>query len=252
VGVVDTKKWLEEHFSDPVAICEELKKDFEEDKPENIYQYLVSFGMYKPTKRSKFTYERMKTDNVWEKVHLFFQKYKKKWRGPDIPIYIFPFQMSWRSSDNKSGVSFPNQLFLFVGNVEEDKELEALFVHEYHHVCRIHFQKKGMEEYTLLDSMIMEGLAELAVKENCGEKYHAKWCHLYDKDKVDKHWKDYLKDHLDVKKSEKLHDELLYGYGRYPSMMGYCSGFYLVEQFHSKNNMGESKYFTMESDKFIY
>lgn len=57
--------------------------------------------------------------------------------------YIY-FSLSgfWRGDENKSGVSFPNQLFLFIGEVENDKELEALFIHEYHHVCRIHHQKK--------------------------------------------------------------------------------------------------------------
>ena len=251
VGVINTKKWLEDHFSDPITICDKLKGNFDEDESENIYQYLVSFGMYKPTRRSKLVFEQLKSDDTWEKINQYFKKYKKKWNGPDIPIYIFPFQVSWRGTDNKSGVSFPDQLFLFIGEVEDDKELEALFIHEYHHVCRILYQKKKMVAYSLLDSMIMEGLAELAVKENCGEKYHANWCHLYEEEELVNYWEITLKDLLDVKKTEPLHDQLLYGLGRYPNMIGYCTGFYLVEQFHRKKNMSESKYFTIESEQFL-
>ena len=251
MGVVDTKKWLDEHFSDPISICDNFKKGFDGDESENIYRYLASFGMYKPTRRSKWIYEQLKANNTWDKMERIFEKYRKKWKGPTIPIYIFPFQMSWQSTDNKSGVSFPNQLFLFIGDVEDDKELEALFIHEYHHVCRIHFQNKKMEDYTLLDSMIMEGLAELAVKENCGEKYHANWCHLYESERLEKFCEEQLKDHLHVKKTEQLHDQLLYGHGQYPKMIGYCSGFYLVEKYHTKRKISENKYFTLESEKFI-
>ncbi|EOR21943.1 hypothetical protein A499_20608 [Niallia nealsonii AAU1] len=49
----------------------------------------------------------------------------------------------------------------------------------------------------------MEGLAELAVKENCGEAYNANWCHLYEEDKIKKFWGKELKEHLDVKKQKR-------------------------------------------------
>ncbi|WP_312095505.1 DUF2268 domain-containing putative Zn-dependent protease [Niallia sp.] len=251
MGVIDTNKWLEDHFYDPSSICEHFKTSFDEEEAQNIYQYLMRFGMYKPSRRSKQTFEKMKELETWSKIDQFFKKYKKKWNGPDVPVYLFPFQTSWRAEDNKSGVSFPNQLFLFIGEVTDDKELEALFIHEYHHVCRIHYQKKAIEDYTLLDSMIMEGLAELAVKENCGEAYNASWCSIYDKDTIKRFWDKELKDYLDVKKTEEKHDQLLYGYGRYPRMIGYNSGFYLVNNYHSKKKIAEKMHFTMKSEVFL-
>lgn len=251
MGVVDTEKWLDEHFSDPVTICHNFKKDFDDDKPQNIYQYLSSFGMYKPTRRTKLIYEQLKAGKIWGKIDRLFNKYKKRWNGPDIPVYIFPFQASWGEKENKSGVSFPNQLFLFIGDVKDDKELEALFIHEYHHVCRIHAQKKSIEEYTLLDSIIMEGLAELAVRENCGETYNATWCHLYEPEEMKKYWEEKVKEHMNIKKTEKKHDELLYGFARNPSMIGYCIGYYLVTTFHAKRKLSEQQYFTVKSNYFV-
>jgi len=251
VGVIETNKWLEDDFYEPTSICEHFKATFNGDKTQNIYRYLMDFGMYKPSRRSKQTFEKMKELDTWNKIDRFFKKYKKKWNGPDVPIYIFPFQASWRGDENKSGVSFPNQLFLFIGEVENDKELEALFIHEYHHVCRIHHQKKDIENYTLLDSIIMEGLAELAVKKNCGEAYNANWCHLYEEDKIKKFWGKELKEHLDVKKTEEIHDQLLYGYGRYPRMIGYNTGFYLVNTYHSQKKIAEKMHFTIKSEAFL-
>lgn len=49
----------------------------------------------------------------------------------------------------------------------------------------------------------MEGLAELAVKENCGEAYNATWCHLYDEEEIKQFWETELKEYLHVKKQKR-------------------------------------------------
>ncbi|MFP3721652.1 DUF2268 domain-containing putative Zn-dependent protease [Niallia circulans] len=251
MGVIKTNKWLEDNFYEPTTICAHFQSAFDGDKPQNIYRYLMRFGMYKPSRHSRQAFEKMKEQDTWNKLERIFSKYKKKWKGPDIPIYVFPFQSSWRGEENKSGVSFPDQLFLFIGDVENEKELEALFIHEYHHVCRIHYQKKAIEDYTLLDSIIMEGLAELAVKENCGEAYNATWCHLYDEEEIKQFWETELKEYLHVKKTEEKHDDLLYGYRRYPRLIGYNTGFYLVNSLHSKQKILEKDHFTIKSEAFL-
>ncbi|WP_445505930.1 DUF2268 domain-containing protein [Niallia sp. 03190] len=207
--------------------------------------------MYKPSRNTKETFDLLVEKDVWNIVRKYDEKYKKKWKGPDIPIYIFPFQPSRKRTENKSGVSFSDKLFLFVGNIEDAKELEALFIHEYHHVCRIHHQKKNMEEYTLLDSIVMEGLAEYAVKLHCGEKYNASWCHLYKEEEIRKFWKEDIVENLDIKKSEHLHDVLLYGLGRYPYMLGYSCGYYIIKSFVKQNNFSEKSYFLLESENFV-
>ena len=59
-----------------------------------------------------------------------------------------------------------------------------MLIHEYHHVCRLHHLKKDQKEYTLLDTMIMEGLAERTVGKYLGTKYLANWTKLYQEDKT--------------------------------------------------------------------
>ena len=61
-------------------------------------------------------------------------------------------------------------IFLFVCGRNSLEELKALLAHEYHHICRLHQIETKETEYTLLDTMIMEGLAEQAVTERYTEK----------------------------------------------------------------------------------
>ena len=61
-------------------------------------------------------------------------------------------------------------IFLFVCGRNSVEELKVLLAHEYHHICRLHQIETKETEYTLLDTMIMEGLAEQAVTERYTEK----------------------------------------------------------------------------------
>lgn len=242
---------MEEEFYQPVKMMEKLNISHYESNTKSFYQYLVSFGMYKPSKRSKEQYEELIKNKVWEKVSKLAVKYKKRWHGPDIPIYIFPLHSTFSGGENKSGVSFPDMLFLFVGDVKDDRELEALFIHEYHHVCRIYHQKKEVEEYTLLDSMVMEGLAEHAVTEICGADYNAAWCNLYKEEEIERFLEKIISGHLNLKKDEYLHDLLLFGVGKFPDMLGYCCGYYLVGKYKNQYRFTESQYFLLKSEVFM-
>lgn len=224
---------------------------FEEDRPKRVYQYLVNFGMYRPNRQTKEIYKNLVEQKVWGKVQNIFVKYKKLWNGPDIPIYIFPFEPNRKRKEKKSGVSFPDKLFLFIGDIEDEKEIEALFIHEYHHVCRIHNQKKKIEEYTLLDSIIMEGLAEYTVKRYCGEQYNAHWCQMYKEKEIIKYWEEDFKENLNILKTEKRHDILLFGLGKHPDMAGYCLGYYLVTNYLNQRALTDIALFKSESRVFI-
>ncbi len=234
-----------------MSICEELKGTFEGEPPRKVYQHLANFGMYKPSRKTKEIYTSLVKEDVWAKCDKFLKKYQKLWNGPDIPIYIFPFNQSNRGNDNKSGLSFSDMMFLFIGDIEDEKELEALFIHEYHHVCRIHYQKKDVDNYSLLDSIIIEGLAEHSVQIHCGEKYNADWCRKYKEEELEEYWSKYLKDNLDVNKNDYVHDALLFGLGKYPDMLGYCYGFHLITKFKKQKSFSEKAYFILESEKFL-
>ncbi|MFD2443183.1 DUF2268 domain-containing protein [Bacillus sp. CGMCC 1.16607] len=255
MGIEKTNTWLKDSFNDPIAICKKISPSSSKKELNKLYQYLCQFGMYRPTKDCQTTYEELIKNKTWEKVQSYFQKYKKEWNGPDIPIYIFPIGnrngLFFKSNNSKSGVSFQDKLFLFLSNVKDDKEIEALFVHEYHHVCRMNGLKKSISEYTLLDSLIMEGLAEDAVHEHLGKQYTASWSKELSDEHFQQYWKKYLKEHLAVKKSDSLHDHLLFGKGLVPNMLGYTCGYHLVRTYKKKKHFSTISSFLLSPEIFF-
>jgi uncharacterized protein YjaZ len=255
MSVIRTDKWLEEDIDQPVRICEKLETNFKGQDAVDIYRILIKFGMYKPTKGIRGVYEVLKEKETWDRVEKIYQNYKRKWGGPNIPIYIFPIHQSYglfsRNEKLKGGVSFPDKLFLFLSDKVEPQDIEALFVHEYHHVCRLNKQNKRFEDYTLLDSIIIEGLAEYAVLVNCGRQYLANWCTMYSESDIKYLMEKYLNDNLQKKKMEKGHDELLYGEGGIPNMLGYSAGYKIVERYYEKNSYSTKLSFAIPSIKYI-
>ncbi|RSD29490.1 hypothetical protein EJA10_01755 [Mesobacillus subterraneus] len=210
--------------------------------------------MYKPDRRTKKIYEQLKVKGFWKLIERIFTKYKKKWNGPDIPIFIFPMDESnarlMREGKGKSGVSFMDKMFLFLTPVEDEKEIEALFVHEYHHVCRMQAQKRNPEEYTLLDSIILEGLAEHAVADHCGKKYTGEWSRRYSTKSLAEYWKKDISEKLSINRNDVLHDQILFGLGSRPRLLGYALGYEIVKQYKQRENFTEKTSFIIPSTEF--
>jgi len=256
VGGVKTDHWLETDFQRPLEICERMRDSFGGDSPKKIYQYLLDFGMYRPNRHTLQSFNELKEKKTWDCLDKIFLKYKKKWQGPDVPVYLFPKNtggiFSTRTQDSrKSGVSFEDKVFLFISPLEDEKELEALFVHEYHHVCRLNKLKKKVKDYTLLDSVILEGLAENAVLEMLGENYLAKWCTQYSTKELSKIWNQDFKENLHCKKTDRMHDDLLFGLKKYPPLIGYAIGYRIVSLYKEKNILSTIDSFTLTSEKLM-
>ncbi|NMD70797.1 DUF2268 domain-containing protein [Bacillus sp. DNRA2] len=272
MGVIETNTWLDEDFDDPLEICTkvlEWKNRSEKysklvktrrteaiREPRGFYRYLQNFGMYRPTRLSKESFEELKQKRVWSMVEQLYEHYRHKWIGQDIPIFIFPFGekqgLFGRSSyKNKSGLSFHDKLFLFLTPKLTKQDIEALFVHEYHHVCRMNTIDKRIEDYNLLDSIILEGVAEVAVEAECGSNYLAPWCTRYTEKQLTELWKKYVADHLSVKKMESLHDQILFGERGFPTMLGYAAGYLLAKKYYHDRPFSIGDTFTVKSHKFL-
>ncbi|WP_066317311.1 DUF2268 domain-containing protein [Bacillus sp. FJAT-29814] len=256
MGVIRTDQWMEKNFELPVNICKKLRPYFKSRKEVDIYHELSKFGMYRPSWQSKKYLDKMLEGDVWKKVEQLFYKYKEKWSGPDIPVFLFPMErkagLFTRKEDRrKAGVSYPDKMFLFLSHYDDPKEVEALLVHEYHHVCRLRALNKKMEDYTLLDSIIIEGLAEYAVLKHCGANYLANWCNMYSEREHEIFWERFLKPHLAKKKNERIHDELLYGGGRYPELLGYSAGYNIIEKFYEKHRYSTGLSFAIPASEFV-
>lgn len=255
MGVEKTDIWLKDSFEHPTEMCKRMSKFQKKIELERFYQYLVQFGMYRPNSESKRVYEELKKVGIWEKVQTIYEKYKKDWNGPEVPIYIFPIDMGsrflFKSNHSKSGVSFQDKIFLFLSNLEDSQELEALFIHEYHHVCRMKGLNKPLNDYTLLDSIIMEGLAEDAVHEHLGKKYVANWSRELTNEQFHHFWNKYIKKHLSIKKNDSLHDHLLFGKGFVPKMLGYTCGYHVIRKYRKQEHFSKKASFVSEPEIFI-
>ncbi|WP_233269903.1 DUF2268 domain-containing protein [Heyndrickxia camelliae] len=234
-GVIRTDKWLDESFYNPEEMLSKSKGSSNEKRNRGFYQYLKGFGMYQPSNFNKNIFEALKKGSYWQKVDRLYDKYKKLWNGPEVNIYIFPInganRQLIRQTNGKSGVTFEKNLYLFLSPLQDSKELEALFVHEYHHATRMHHLNKRPLDYTLLDSLILEGLAETAVEEYCGEEYLAEWTRGYSERHLQRFWKSDFKERLTINRRNWMHDDLLFGRKFVPRMMGYAIGYKIISEY---------------------
>jgi uncharacterized protein YjaZ len=234
MGIINTKKWLIDYGDQPVKLCENLKVYFKDYSSKEIYDYLTLFGMYKPSIFHRAQdYEPFINTDYWSIIRKQYTNLKKKWEGPDVSIFIFPVNQRqkeiMREYNGKSGLAFSDKLFLFLAPEVDKNEIRALLTHEYHHVCRLNHMNKKEKDITLLDSIILEGLAEHSVRSHCGMEYNANWTKYYSNEQLKKWWKEIVYPNRDVQKHEHSYQEILYGLKGKPKMLGYCVGYYLVD-----------------------
>lgn len=246
VGIIRTNEWLEQEFDRPLSIMNKLQSSFTEANPEQLYRHLQKHGMYKPNEKSKKAYNLLMKQEVWEKTEQLFATYQQLWNGPDVPIYIFPMSTVQRALETKSGLAYKHSLFLFFNSRISDKEIEAVLIHEYHHVCRLHRLKN--KRNTLLDTMVMEGLAERTVEKYLGSKFLANWTKIYRDSDFKRLWTRYLEGNLSTKRSDPLHDRIMFGKFGYPPMLGYWGGYQLVK---NAGQFSIKKSFSLTSEEII-
>lgn len=241
MSVIRTDKWLIELYNNPIKICEKMKKYFDDALASEIYQYLIQHGMYRPYHNGIEQVKKLLKNEVWEIVQDENQRLQKLWDGPAIPVFIFPSDKNnikiKRDFNGKSGLAFKDKLFLFISGDNVEKEIRALFTHEYNHVCRLSKMSKKENEYNLLDTIIIEGLAENAVCERYGKEFLAKWTSYYSNKELEKIWNNLILPNKHILKSDRKHEDILYGLRFYPVMAGYCVGYNLVKKFADDNKL---------------
>lgn len=251
--VIRTDRWLLRTNNDPLQICEKLKPSFRGFSTEDIYDLLTSYGMFrKPIKDCLSHVTSWQEQKLWNMIHKELTKLRQKWNGPDIPIYILPsdpFNKQLLIHHNgKSGLAFQNQIFLFISPKTTKQEIIALFTHEYNHVCRLTQYRKEESEYTLLDTIILEGLAENGVREQLGKAYLASWTHMYHSHQLKRFWERMIFPSISIPIHHQKHDMLLYGSYLYPKMLGYAVGYDLVYQYLTINNLTIKEIITLPSE----
>src|SRR5699024_2797253 len=151
--------------------------------------------------------------------------------------------------NGKSGLAYADKLFLFVSDENSENEIKALFTHEYNHVCRLMKLDKKEKDYVLLDTIILEGLAENAVFERLGDKYTANWTKYYSKAELRKMWHHIIMPYRHTPKDVQRHQSILFGLHFYPKMVGYCVGYYLVKKYLMENKLTSKELLGLPSSK---
>ncbi|MBB6453755.1 uncharacterized protein YjaZ [Salirhabdus euzebyi] len=249
MGIIATNHWLRSYVNqnekEPMrhhhpldiqkkSLCDPLTPYFTDAEPEEIQQHLLNFGLFVPDREDENIINNICEGDYWKIAKKEFSHLQKEWDGPDVPVFIFPSnyrnRQLHRDFNGLAGLGFKDKLFLFITENTSLKELTAILHHEYNHVCRLHHQGVNHKN-TLLDAMILEGLAEKSVEERFGKESMAKWTSIYDDDFAKKYWGRLLKQHLAVKKNDPLHDQIMYGGGPFPKWIGYNVGFRIVSSY---------------------
>ncbi|WP_341321898.1 DUF2268 domain-containing putative Zn-dependent protease [Solibacillus sp. FSL H8-0523] len=166
--------------------------------------------------------------DVWTIAKRQLDDLVNQWAGPPTKVAILPIQHGYV----KNGVAYPHGICLFVSPHTSVKELLALITHEYHHICR---QSYYADSPTLLDAVIMEGLAEHAVESLFGEHAVSSWTKRYSLEEVIDYWHRYFLEYVTVRGLHN-HQHFLFGDGKQlPAHIGYCMGYRIVEAFLTKN-----------------
>lgn len=225
-------------------ICEPLVNIFLHASPKQIQYELIQNGLFK-------SYEvdglgKLEKKGIWHTAQEEYERLKKIWEGPEVPIYIFPITKE-KPGIYKNGVAYHHAVFLFVSEKLEKEELCALLAHEYNHVCRLRYLKKSFDEVTLKDSLLLEGLAECAVEELYGEQWIAPWLQLYTNEELVRIWKDEFLPFLNV---QGVHNHYPFLYGEFlPKWIGYCIGYEIVRTY--KKNCSTQELLRKPTDEIL-
>lgn len=248
MGVVRTDKWLfhyKKKWNQAKSIEEkiECQRDliieplcgvFQTEDVLGLHQYLLQMGLFLPDQSVDLEYEKWQETLPWTIIQEQFHKLQRKWNGPDVKIYILPLNQQnlflKKELGGKTGLSLNKGILLFVDSETTKKDLLALITHEYHHICRLQAIQQSEDSIPFLESMIMEGLAEWAVKEELGEEACAAWTTRYDHLSTYHWFERWIRPNLFVK-GRKNYLHYLYGNQEtgIPLWLGYYVGFQLIK-----------------------
>ncbi|WP_059103985.1 DUF2268 domain-containing protein [Shouchella shacheensis] len=244
MGVIKTYRWIERYvkgleegtqgFEQQKKIfIKPLKHLFATENETELQHRLIGLGLFKPSASVK-ELTSLLDSTCWTMAQAHFNVLKEKWEGPDIPIYLLPAVSNHRWLDEelggKMGVSFGSGIVLFVQPTVSEKDLQALLTHEYHHVCRLDFTGETERSIPLLESMVMEGLAELAVLEEVGSESIASWTSRYDHMWREEWYTNWLYPRLHIQ-GRTYYSHYLFGNEQagIPRWLGYYFGFQLCK-----------------------
>ncbi|WP_163538499.1 DUF2268 domain-containing putative Zn-dependent protease [Gracilibacillus sp. YIM 98692] len=267
MGLKPTNQWLKaytqlEATSNAEAfrkqqnkICEPLMGFFQNAEADIIQDYLIQNGLFVPVKNDPPYIQAWLKKRFLTITEKLYQKFRQKWNGPDIPIFVLPsnersLELSKWYGGN-AGLCYPDKLFLFINSNATAKQVAAVFVHEYSHACRLKHFPKEEQEYQLLDAIILEGIAEYAVRKLLGNAYGNQRLEIIPPETFCSYWEDLISPHLSITRNDAIHDHIMYGGRGIPKNLGYLIGYNLIKQFIKRNTYPISKLLYLPNATFL-
>lgn len=130
--------------------------------------------------------------------------------------------------------------------------LKSVITHEYHHYWRIHALAITEKNQTLLDRLILEGLAEHFVKIRLGDSYLGPYKDALTEKQAKGLWESTFK--LNLNKTGEKTDSYMFGSKEenIPFWAGYAIGYYLVKWYLEKNQGSTIEHMTaLPSEDFL-
>lgn len=242
MNIYDSSLWVIRHYYYQMSIADSFERLFKQDRgktQDDWLAFLIDQGMLPISTMTKTGWIKWRRRLNMTEHTSFIKKLKDDFSGPDIDLYIFPLNRSHKKImndlDGKNGCSFQTYVLLFWKDDLTLIKQKALLLHEYHHIARLHHQGVNERTISLLESMIMEGLAEWEVQKRLGDDYLAPWTTLYGEEEILQWWNRLYKGNLQMT-GRTFHYPFLYGEMKgIPPLMGYQIGYFLVSQFMKKN-----------------
>lgn len=229
------------------------------DDPDRItvHWQLLGHGLFQPNDTNDQAIHGFIQQDFWTKTQNYVDELKEQWQGPDVPIFLFPSDLTneqlIEQFNGVSGLSFTDKIFLFINENTSDQQLKALVMHEYSHACRLNKMNKHPSEATLIDTMIMEGIAEVIVREEVGTDYVTKPIRdaNLDYNTIQGLWKKWVRPNLTLLRSNPLHHLIMYGGEGIPQATGYIVGYYLVKNLYESNKETFVHLLEMPTERFF-
>jgi len=196
---------------------------------------LLEQGLFPPNEKIEKEVQKLFERRVWHLCASQLKKLQKEWDGPDVRVFLFPANEKQEYSRN--GMLYEDRIILFIRSSCKDDEIRALLTHEYHHACRLFHQNFNESTIPLIESIVMEGLAEYAVNEHVGQHVLAPWTKSYSRERLQLLWERTFKKHAELQGRSKHYPYLLGSSVRgVPRLAGYAVGYFLVTEYIKQMN----------------
>lgn len=230
VDVVDTMHLFHERLEREQPILNLLQAHFQQVSPQQILYELKRYGLQVQEVTVPFD------PNWWPLLKEWAVDLKNEWDGPDTTIYVLPAQVV-------NAVCFQHCICLFAKAPMDTNTLRALLTHEYNHSCRL--KLFGLPE-SVEDYIVLEGLAQWAVRELHGEEPLQAWATALSYEDVLDIWQQVdLNSILDVY-SILFGDEAAF----IPSHFGYSLGYRLIEAYVKENSCSMKELLSLPTEVF--